>query len=601
MQRTARKVGRRALITGTALAAAATAVRAAAQTAPADTPTTLADVPPSTSATITVERRGEIALIGLNRPFIQNRLDPPTRVRLAETLYQYEHDPTLRAAVLFGHGDNFSRGIDVDASQAAIIAGRRTLRDRRRRSARQNVAAPDQTDRGRSVHGDTWNLGHELYLAGDIRIAAADTRFGQDENTHGRFPGGGATIRFVREAGWGNAMRYMLTGDHWSAEESLRMGVTQQIAPTREAALEMAIAIARKIAACAPLSIKATLRSAHQVIDPIEADALSKLDAEYRRALSHRGFRRGPARRSRRPAAEISGEVVVMRSDTVHRRRAFLTQLPIGFAGLLSACRARAVDDRALAATGSAAPPATSREPSIGRAARPAPLIRELPANAPTLRWVPKHEDLVYTFGGAAPRQRMPGNAHRVVDGGLLRRRREDGGRSAVEGDARRPRQSADRSVLHRRRGARRHGRRAHPQARAGARLRRVVVRAGLRRARRHRPDGDARPRFSGDDVALRCRRGARTSRARRRATASTPGKCRSRRSSAASASRPRAAKCGRRSCPAPSAATWTVPRCAPATRCSSASTCRARCSRSATATTRWATARSWARRSKAR
>ena len=77
------------------------------------------------------------------------------------------------------------------------------------------------------VHGDTWNMGHELYLAADIRVAAADTRFGQDENTHGRFPGGGATIRFVHEAGWGNAMRYMLTGDHWSAEEALRMGVVQ--------------------------------------------------------------------------------------------------------------------------------------------------------------------------------------------------------------------------------------------------------------------------------------------------------------------------------------------------------------------------------------
>jgi enoyl-CoA hydratase len=56
------------------------------------------------------------------------------------------------------------------------------------------------------VHGDTWNMAHELYLTADIRIAAADTRFGQDENTHGRFPGGGATNRFVREAGWGNAL-----------------------------------------------------------------------------------------------------------------------------------------------------------------------------------------------------------------------------------------------------------------------------------------------------------------------------------------------------------------------------------------------------------
>jgi enoyl-CoA hydratase len=51
------------------------------------------------------------------------------------------------------------------------------------------------------THGDTWNMAHELHLVADIRIASADTRFGQDENTHGRFPGGGATIQFPRETG----------------------------------------------------------------------------------------------------------------------------------------------------------------------------------------------------------------------------------------------------------------------------------------------------------------------------------------------------------------------------------------------------------------
>jgi len=281
MQNESPKVGRRALLTGAALATVATAARAQSQTPPAEPVTTLADIPLSSSATITVERLGEIALVGLNRPFIQNRLDPPTRVRLAETLYQYEHDPSLRAVVLFGHGPNFSRGIDVDASQAAIAAGQRTL---------NRAAVIDPLGKTTPhltkplvvvVHGDTWNLGHELYLAGDIRIAAADTRFGQDENTHGRFPGGGATVRFVRDAGWGNAMRYMLTGDHWSAEESYRMGITQAIAATPEAALEVGIAMAHKIAACGPLSIKATLASARHVVDPMEADALSKLDAAY--------------------------------------------------------------------------------------------------------------------------------------------------------------------------------------------------------------------------------------------------------------------------------------------------------------------------------
>ena len=280
------RFGRRALLTGAAASTAAAVMRAQPQPqtpppAAGDITTRLDDVPLSASATITVERRGDIVLVGLNRPFIHNRLDPPTRVRLAETFYQYEHDPSLRAAVLFGHGDNFSRGIDVEASQAAIIAGRRTLNAAKVGDPLCKTLPHRTKPVVVAVHGDTWNLGHELYLASDIRVAAADTRFGQDENTHGRFPGGGATVRFVAEAGWGNAMRYMLTGDHWTAEESFRMGVTQQVAPTRHAALDAAIAIARKIAACAPLSIKATLRSAHHVVDPIEADALSKLDAEY--------------------------------------------------------------------------------------------------------------------------------------------------------------------------------------------------------------------------------------------------------------------------------------------------------------------------------
>jgi enoyl-CoA hydratase len=280
---------RRTLILGAALAAAASAVRA--QT-PDGSTTRLADVPLGTGVTLTVERRGDIVLIGINRPSIYNRIDPPTRARLAEALYQYEHDASLRAAVLFGHGPNFTRGIDVDATQAALAAGRRPAsvnsldplgKSQPRRSKPLVVVA----------HGDSWNLGHELYLSGDVRVAAANTEFAQDENTHGRFPGGGATVRFVREAGWGNAMRYMLTGDHWTAEESYRMGITQVIAPTPDAARETAVTIAQKIAACGPLGIKATLASAHLVIDPVEADALSKLDAQYSALYSTEDFLEG--------------------------------------------------------------------------------------------------------------------------------------------------------------------------------------------------------------------------------------------------------------------------------------------------------------------
>lgn len=275
------KVGRRALFKGAAMTAVAAAAQAQSPAAPAEVVTRLADVPLSPSTTITVERRGDIALIGLNRPFIQNRIDPPTRILLAQAFYRYEHDPSLRALVLFGHGPNFSRGIDVDAAQTGLQTGQRASAGSEAIDAVGNSLPHRTKPVVVAVHGDTWNLGHEIYLACDIRVAAANTNFGQDENTHGRFPGGGATVRFMREAGWGNAMRYMLTGDHWTAEESYRMGVTQQVAPTPEAALQAAVGMAQKIAACGPLGIRATLASAHQVIDPVEADALSKLGAQY--------------------------------------------------------------------------------------------------------------------------------------------------------------------------------------------------------------------------------------------------------------------------------------------------------------------------------
>ncbi len=162
----------------------------------------MADIPLSPEAKITVERRGEIVLIGVNRPQVGNRFDPDAFFGLAKAYYDFDNDASLRAAVFFGHGENFSRGIDVDAfaplaragNPFAVTDGMLDPFARTQHLTKPLIAV---------VHGDTWNMAHELHLVADIRVASADVRFGQDENTHGRFPGGGSTIRFPREAGWG--------------------------------------------------------------------------------------------------------------------------------------------------------------------------------------------------------------------------------------------------------------------------------------------------------------------------------------------------------------------------------------------------------------
>jgi len=75
---------------------------------------------------------------------------------------------------------------------------------------------------------------------------------------------------------------------------------------------------------------------------------------------------------------------------SLRSRRGFLT----AFAGVAAGCSARGDE-----------PPAAPA--AATNAARPAPLLRAVPAGAPTLTWTPQHADLVYTFGGAAPKHRI--------------------------------------------------------------------------------------------------------------------------------------------------------------------------------------------------
>jgi enoyl-CoA hydratase len=240
----------------------------------------MVDIPLSPDAKITVERREQIVLIGINRPQIFNRIDPDAFYGLAKAYTDFDRDSTLRAAVLFGHGENFCRGNDVNAFSALAKTGK---------SFKLGEGQIDPLGRAQKlskpllavVHGDTWNMGHELHLAADIRVASADVRFGQNENAHGRVPGT-APVRFVREAGWANSMRYLLTGDHWDAQTAYRMGVVQEVAANKDLALKVGIDLASRIAACGPLGIKATLKVAHVgVNDSADAAAFAQLEAEY--------------------------------------------------------------------------------------------------------------------------------------------------------------------------------------------------------------------------------------------------------------------------------------------------------------------------------
>lgn len=217
------------------------------------------------SSTVRYEQHAAVAIIELSRPSAANAIDPATFEALAGAYHRADHDPETRVVVLAGAGADFSVGLDPKAFLTDLTQGRFSTDGPGRinpfgtttRLSKPLVAA---------VQGRVGAMAHELLLAADIRIAAEDTVFGQGEVSRGTTPAGCATVRMPLEVGWGNAMRWILTGEDWDAHEALRLGLVQEVVPVGTQ-LERALALATTISAHPPLAVRETLRLARRAFE----------------------------------------------------------------------------------------------------------------------------------------------------------------------------------------------------------------------------------------------------------------------------------------------------------------------------------------------
>jgi enoyl-CoA hydratase/carnithine racemase len=100
----------------------------------------------------------------------------------------------------------------------------------------------------------------------------------------GIYPFGGASIRLPQQTGWGNAMRWLLTGDEFDAAEALRIGLVQEVAADAAEAQATARAIAHTIAdRAAPLGVRAVLASAHMARTEGDRAAIDRLRPDMTR------------------------------------------------------------------------------------------------------------------------------------------------------------------------------------------------------------------------------------------------------------------------------------------------------------------------------
>ncbi len=227
-----------------------------------------------TVGTVTREKRDHVLLIGLDRVAKRNAFDLPLWNELCAAYGELERDPDLRVGVLFAHGDHFTGGLDLPQWGETFSSGKWHIPE----GGIDPLGLVSRVTKPivLAVQGTCFTIGIELLLATDLRIAAANTRFGQIEVKRGIYPVGGATLRMPREVGWANAMRWLLTGDDFDAAEALRMGMVQEVVPAGEQ-LARATALATTIAAQAPLGVYATLKSSRAAIPANEHAAALQL------------------------------------------------------------------------------------------------------------------------------------------------------------------------------------------------------------------------------------------------------------------------------------------------------------------------------------
>jgi len=121
-----------------------------------------------------------------------------------------------------------------------------------------------------AVNGFALGGGCELAMICDIIICGEGARFGQPEVKIGIIPGGGATQRLARSVGKYKAMRYVLTGDLFTAQEAFTMGLVSEVVPDAEVE-KRAVAMAQQIAELPPIAIEfakdAVLRGMDAALD----------------------------------------------------------------------------------------------------------------------------------------------------------------------------------------------------------------------------------------------------------------------------------------------------------------------------------------------
>ena len=183
--------------------------------------------------TLLVEKKQGYTVITLNRPDKLNALNGQLLADLHHAMTQAEQDETVHAVVLTGSGAKaFAAGADIAELQTLNAESGLSFAERGQSVASliERLGKPVVA----AVNGFALGGGCEMALACHIRFASTNAKLGLPEVSLGTLPGYGGTQRMARLVGRAKAAELILSGDHISAEEALRIGLVNDVVAPEE-------------------------------------------------------------------------------------------------------------------------------------------------------------------------------------------------------------------------------------------------------------------------------------------------------------------------------------------------------------------------------
>ena len=178
---------------------------------------------------LSVERRGRVLTITLERPDQLNAVNAQLHAELARIFVDVKNDPDADVIVLTGRGRAFSAGGDIDWMQGAIDAPEQF--EQTGREAKDIVYSQLDLDKPLicRMNGHAIGLGASLACLCDIVIASDRARIGDPHVSVGLVAGDGGALIWPQLCGYAKARYYLFTGEAMTAAEAERIGLITRV------------------------------------------------------------------------------------------------------------------------------------------------------------------------------------------------------------------------------------------------------------------------------------------------------------------------------------------------------------------------------------